>query len=131
MDQRLALSLLTLRVSVFVVMIFWTLHKLLAPEAAAGIFESFYYIGGMTAAALYAVALTQLVVEVAFVLGLFRVWTYGFVLLTHGISTLSSWQQYLDPFNNMLFLAAIPMLAACWVLFLLREEDNLLSLGRS
>ncbi|WP_421621169.1 hypothetical protein [Alkalilimnicola ehrlichii] len=130
MDNRLAVSLLVLRVSIFVVMLFWTLHKLLAPEAAAGIFESFYYIEGMSEIAMYAVGITQLVIEIAFVLGLFRFWTYGFVLLTHGISTLSSWQQYLDPFNNMLFLAAIPMLGACWVLFMLRDQDRLLTLGR-
>lgn len=42
------------------------------------------------------------------------------VLLLHGISTLSSYRQYLDPFNNLLFFAAWPMLAACFALYLLR-----------
>lgn len=129
MPNRLGVSLFLLRASVFVVMILWSIQKLVAPEAAAGIFESFYYIGGLTAPLLYTIAVAQMVVEVAFVLGVLRFWTYGFVLVTHAFSTLSSWQQYLQPLDNMLFLAAVPMLAACVALFLLREQDNFLSLG--
>jgi len=45
----------------------------------------------------------------------------------HTVSTLSSYAQYLDPFNNLLFFAAWPMLAACVALFLLRGHDTLLS----
>ncbi len=130
MQSRLQLSLFVLRISVFVVMLFWSLSKLLDPEAAAGLFESFYYIGGMSASFINAIAVMQLAIEVAFVLGLARFWTYGFILITHGVSTLASWQQYLDPFNHMMFLAAVPMLGACLALFLLRDHDTLFSLGR-
>ncbi len=129
MPDRLGVSLFLLRAGVFVVMIFWSIQKLAAPEAAAGIFESFYYLGGLTPPVLYTIAIVQMVIEVAFVLGVLRFWTYGFVLIAHAISTLSSWEQYLQPLDNMLFLAAIPMLSACAALFLLREQDNLLSLG--
>jgi len=130
MERRLQISLFILRVTVFTVMVMWSLSKLLNPEGAAGIFESFYYIGGLTAPVLYGIAVVQLAVEVAFVLGIARFWTYGFVLITHGLSTLSSWQQYLDPFNHMMFLAAIPMLGACFALLLLRDQDTLFTLGR-
>jgi putative oxidoreductase len=47
----------------------------------------------------------------------------------HGISTLSSYRQYLDPFDNLLFFAAWPMLAACVALFLLRDLDTKWTLG--
>lgn len=127
--KRLPLSLFLLRVSVFLVMAMWSLDKILAPDHAAAVFESFYSISGMSAGLLLLVGLVQLAIEVAFVLGLWKFWTYGFVLVAHTVSTLSSWQQYLDPFNNMLFLAAIPMLAACVTLFLLREEDRMLTPG--
>ncbi|WP_290649155.1 hypothetical protein [Aquisalimonas sp.] len=130
MDQRLGVSLFVLRLSVFVVMVMWSIDKLLDPEGSARIFESFYHIGGLEAGAMYAIGLAQIAIEIAFVLGVARFWTYGFVLVTHGISTLSSWQQYLSPFDHMMFLAAIPMLAACVTLFLLRDRDNLFSLGR-
>jgi putative oxidoreductase len=49
--------------------------------------------------------------------------SYGLVLIMHAISTLSSWQQYLDPFNNLLFFGAWPMLAACYALYVLRDLD--------
>lgn len=127
MEGRLRVSLLALRLSVFVVMIAWSLQKLLAPEGVAGIFESFYFLPGLSVAVMYGIALAQIAIEIGFLLGVARFWTYGFVLITHGISTLASWRQYLDPFGNMLFLAAIPMLAACFVLFLLRDEDTLLA----
>lgn len=45
------------------------------------------------------------------------------VLVTHTISTLSPWKHYLDPFNNML------LLAACIVLFLMREEERMFRSG--
>jgi len=45
----------------------------------------------------------------------------------HAVSTLSSFPQYIDAFNNLLFFAAWPMLAACIALFLLREHDTKLS----
>ncbi len=129
-SNKLQLALFLLRVGVFIVMAMWSLDKLLNPGHAAAVFENFYFIGGLGAGILLAIGLVQLAIEIAFLLGLWKFWTYGFVMITHAISTLSSWQQYLDPFNNMLFLAAIPMLAACVALFLLREEDQMLTLGR-
>ncbi len=125
--DRLRLALFLLRVSVFIVMAMWSLDKLVSPEHAAAVFGNFYGIGGMTSGVLLVIGLAQLVLEVAFVLGLWRLWTYGYVMVAHGISTVSSWRQYLDPFDNLLFFAAIPMLAACVTLFLLRNEDTLLT----
>ena len=47
------------------------------------------------------------------------------ILLLHSISTLSSYKNYLDPWTypNLLFFAAIPMLAACVTLWWLRKYD--------
>ncbi len=60
-------------------------------------------------------------------IGLFKTWSYGIVLLMHGVTTLASWKQYLDAFDNLLFFAAWPMFAACIALFLLRKHDTLLN----
>ncbi len=128
MQKHLGISLFILRVSVFVVMAMWSLDKLLNPGHAAAVFENFYFLAGMGGTVLLVIGLVQLAIEIAFVLGLWKFWTYGFVLVTHAISTISSWQQYIDPFNNMLFLAAIPMLGACIALFLMRDDDHYLSL---
>jgi hypothetical protein len=45
----------------------------------------------------------------------------------HGISTVSTFSQYLAPFQgtNLLFYAAWPMLAACVTLYALRDLDTL------
>jgi len=127
-EKRLELSLLLLRLGVFVVMFFWTLDKFVAPDHASRVFEHFYHLEGLGAGALAAIGVVQLVVVLGFVAGLFRTWTYGLVLAMHAISTFSSWPQYLAAFDNLLFFAAWPMLAACVALFLLRESDNMLSL---
>ena len=60
-----------------------------------------------------------------FVAGLLKTWTYGAILIFHGVSTLSAFAKYLQPFDNLLFFAAWPMLAACAALFLLRDYDTL------
>ena len=64
---------------------------------------------------------------IAFVAGAWRRFSYGAVFTLHAISTVSSYKQYLDPFEgpNLLFFAAWPMLTACLGLYLLRDEDVL------
>ncbi len=126
-ENRLPVSLLCLRIGVFVVMALWSVDKLVNPEHAAGVFETFYLIGGLGPGAMATIGAVQLLVELAFVAGLFRTFTYGFVLITHLISTLASWPGYLEPFDHLLWFAAWPMLAACIALFLLRDRDTLWS----
>ena len=129
--DRLPLSLLLLRLSVFLVMLMWTIDKILNPDHAAAVYEKFYFIGGVTPTLLLGIALDELALLVAFVAGIAKTYTYGAVLLLHALSTLSSYQQYLNPFEgpNLLFFAAWPMLAACLALFWLRAEDRLLARG--
>lgn len=132
MQKRLEISLLLLRLSVFVVMVVWTLDKFVNPAHAAGIFEKFYAIPGAGSALIWTLAVLEILLVFAFVAGLYKRFTYGAVLLLHGVSTLAAFRQYLAPFegSNLLFFAAWPMLAACVALYLLRDQDTLLSLGR-
>lgn len=127
-EARLSFSLLSLRIGVFIVMALWSVDKILNAEHAAAVFETYYFIGDIGAGTLAAIGALQLLIEVAFVAGLFRTFTYGLVLVTHLLSTLASWPGYIEPFENLLFFAAWPMLAACFALFLLREHDTLWSL---
>lgn len=126
-NQRLRISLLLLRLGVFIVMVMWTLDKFVNPGHAAAVYENFYMLGGLGPAVMYTIAALELVLVLAFVAGAFKRLTYGLVLLLHGISTLSSYAQYLEPWDNLLFFAAWPMLAACIALYLLRESDTLLA----
>lgn len=122
--QKLPYCLFTLRLGVFVVMLMWTLDKFINPQHAAAVFANFYMLEDMGPAIFTVLASLELVLILGFMGGLYKQWTYGLVLLLHAVSTLSSWQQYLG-FGNLLFFAAWPMLAACWTLFVLRDEDTL------
>ncbi len=125
MPKQLPLALLLLRLGVFTVFLFWTLDKLVQPEHAAKVFTAFYGLGSLGETAFYVMGVAQLVLILAFVGGLFKTWTYGAILVFHGVSTLAAFSKYLQPFDNLLFFAAWPMLAACAALFLLRDYDTL------
>ncbi len=129
MPKHLPLSLLLLRVGIFIVFLFWTLDKILYPDHAAGVFAKFYGLEAMGETIFLAIGVAQLILILTFVVGLFKTWTYGAILLLHAISTFSTFGLYLDPFDNLLFFAAWPMLAACIALFLMRDWDTL-SLGK-
>jgi hypothetical protein len=122
-DARIPVSLFLLRLGVFIVMLMWTLDKLINPSHAGAVFERFYAISGLGSTAFLIIGLAELALIAAFLLGVRKTLTYGAVLVLHGISTLSSYQQYLG-FDNLLFFAAWPMLAACFVLFYLRDLDT-------
>jgi hypothetical protein len=123
-ESRLPVALLTLRLSVFLVMLVWTLDKFVAVDHAASVFSHFYFIDGLGAAVMYTIGAVELVIVVGFVLGIARRFTYGAVFLFHAVSTLASFPMYLNPAEGRLFFAAWPMLAACFTLYLLRDRDT-------
>jgi putative oxidoreductase len=131
-DNKLQLSLLSLRVTVFLVMFMWTIDKFINPAHAIKLYENFYYIAGLESVLMYLIGAIEIVILLLFLVGYKRRYTYGAVLLFHTVSTLSAFKQYLAPFEgpHLLFFAAWPMLAACFTLFLLRDQDNRLSIGR-
>jgi putative oxidoreductase len=131
-NNRIPLTLFLLRLSIFIVMLVWTVDKFVQPQHAVTVYEHFYYIGGLTHTVVYVIGALELVLLAAFVAGYRKRISYGIVLLLHGVSTVSSYQQYLSPFEgpNLLFFAAIPMLAACFTLYTLREQDRLWTLDK-
>ena len=130
-DKKLQLSLLFLRVTVFLVMFMWTIDKFVNPGHAAKVYESFYYIAGLESSVMYVIGAIEMIILLLFLAGYKKKFAYGAVLILHAVSTLSSFNQYLAPFEgpNLLFFAAWPMLAACVTLFLLRDQDKMLSIG--
>lgn len=121
-QARLELSLFLLRLGVFVVMLAWTLDKFVNPAHAVSVYESFYFIGGISTTVMKVIGAIEILIILAFLAGLWKRYTYGFVMLVHGVSTFSSWKQYTTDIN-LLFFAAWPMLAACIALYLLRDAD--------
>jgi len=132
-QRKLELSLLTLRLGVFIVMLMWTVDKFLRVDHAKLVFEKFYLLTGFENVILYLLAGAELLLILIFLAGVKKRWSYGSVFLLHGVSTVSSFRQYLNPFEggNLLFFAAWPMLAACFTLYILRDFDRMLSFGKN
>ena len=131
-DERFRLPLLLMRISVFVVMLAWTIDKFVKPEHAANVFKKYFLITGMSSTAAFALGAAEMLLIIAFVAGFRKRLTYGAVLLFHGLSTLASYKQYINPYETgtLLFFAAWPMLAACYALYALRDLDTLWCVDR-
>jgi putative oxidoreductase len=130
LQSNLQWSLLFLRVGVFIVMFIWTLDKFVNPEHSIKIFEHFYKISGFNDIMAYGLGALQLILVIAFLFGIKKRLSYGLIFLMHAGSTLSAYALYIDAFNNLLFFAAWPMLAACAALYLLRDADTKFTLGK-
>ncbi len=111
-------------------MLVWTLDKFINPEHATKVYVHFYFISGLGNTAIAAIRIIEIVIPLGFLVSFQKRYTYGAVFLFHGISTLSSFKQYMEPFDHLLFFAAWPMLAACFTLYILREEDTLWVVGK-
>ncbi len=122
----LRLSLFLLRVSLGLFLLIWSIEKLVKPEGTVRIFESFYRMD-ISPEIAFALGIPQVLLSLAIVLGLYKTVTYGLGLILHAISTISTYAQLLNPFErgNHLFLAAIPVLIAFIVIFLMRRDDTL------
>src|SRR5438128_5912190 len=124
---RIGVALLILRITVFLVMLVWTIDKFVRPAHAASVYEHFYILRGLGPAVIYSIGAAELAILIGFVIGFAPRLTYGLVLLLHAVSTFSSFRQYFHPFEsvNLLFFAAWPMLGACFALYYLRDLDTL------
>ena len=120
-NKSLQISLLLLRLGVFLVFFMWTMDKLLRPVRQKEFLPEFG--ANLTPV----IGILELVIVFLFLLGILKLFSYGFVFVLHLISTVSTYERYLVPFEdkNLLYFAAWPMLAACAALLLLRAEDTL------
>lgn len=126
MNTRISKALLIVRLSIVVFLAYWIADKFINPEHAVKIFSKFYFLE-ITPVMGMVFGGVQLLLIVAFALGMWKKYTYLLVMLMHGVSTISSYHQYLNPFegSNLLFVAAIPVLGAMIALWMFRDEDTL------
>ena len=126
MNTKLTNCLFFVRLSVVLVLVMWTVDKLINPAHGVRVYEGFYFIGGLGEQVMMIIGAVELVLILLFLVGRFKNITYLAVLLIHAVSTLSAYKYYLDAFTtpNLLFFAAWPMLAACYMLYVFREEDT-------
>lgn len=129
-DSKLALSLFLIRLGIGIVFFMWTIDKLLNPEHTARVFAAFYMIDSLTTTASYIIGAIQMIVVLAFIAGALKKYSYMAIFIMHLISSLSTYERYFDPWTgtNLLFFAALPMLAGCWALWSLRDKDTIFSI---
>lgn len=122
--------MLLMRLAIAAFLLVWAVDKVVAPEHARAVFSNFYFTNPPPAV-LKALGSVQIAVIASFAVGFARFWTYGAVLLMHAASTAATYAQLLNPWSGdrpqLLFWAAVPVLAAMVALFILRDRDRLLS----
>src|SRR5207302_8877154 len=92
--NRGGVALLVLRITVFLVMLIWTIDKFGRPAHATSVYEHFYFLRGLGPTIIYSIGVAELILLIGFVIGFAPRLTYGLVLLLHAVSTFSSFRQY-------------------------------------
>ena len=128
-SRKIQVSLAIIRISTAIFFLIWSLRKLIQPESTQKIFSNFYFME-VPLAFSYIAGVIQTLIILAFLVGLFKTWTYGALLGMHIVSVLSTYQRLLNPYEspNTLFWAAVPALGGLIALFLLRDKDEFLTL---
>ncbi len=127
-ERKIQISLALIRISTAIFFLVWSLRKIIQPESTQGIFSKFYSLE-VSQSFSYVAGTIQTLLVIAFMVGLFKTWTYGAILGMHIFSVLSTYKQLLNPYEtpNTLFWAAVPALGGLIALFLLREKDEWLT----
>lgn len=131
LEQKIRLPLFILRLTTAAFFAVWAIEKFVKPEATVAIWKAFYFVENLPLEASYAIGVTQSLAILCFLFGLFKFWSYGFLMAIHLLSTVSTYERLLDPYTsvNHLFWAAVPAAGALIALFILREEDTMFTLS--
>ena len=132
LQQKLGIGLALIRLSTGIFFLVWSIEKIIHPEVIQRVFSRFYMME-ISSTASIAIGVIQTLIILAFMAGLFKIWTYGAILGMHAVSTFSTYKELFNPYEppNHLFWAAVPTLAALIALFLLRKEDNMFVISKN
>ena len=132
LSRKLGIGLALIRISTGIFFLVWSIEKILYPEVIQKVFSRFYLLD-ISPTVSVAIGIIQTLIILAFMAGLFKIWTYGAILGMHAVSTLSTYKELFNPYEppNHLFWAAVPTLAALIALFLLRKEDNMFVISKN
>jgi len=125
MNKQVQLALFLIRFGLGIFLLAWSIDKLVVPESTVKIFQIFYHIG-ISLQIAYVIGAFEVLLSLAILVGYQKTLSYGLGCLIHGVSTLSSFKQLLDPFGpNHLFIAGVPVLFSFIALFVARKYDTL------
>ena len=127
-----AISLLLLRLSTGLLLVIWGMIKLMAPTAAVGVSNK-YYFGLLSSADLQTpLGAAEVLLGAAVVMGLFRRIVYPMQSLVLGLGVAAIWKYIADPFGmylltaetrQVLFFPSSTVLFASLALMAFREYD--------
>ncbi len=128
--RKLQISLAIIRFSIGLFFLIWSIRKIASPESGQKIFNKFYFLQISPSISIF-LGITQTLIILLFLAGLYKTITYGALLGMHIVSLLSTYQQLLAPYapGNTLFWAGVPVLGSLIALFILRENDDLLAIS--
>jgi len=128
--HSLKLPLFLTRLSIFYFMLPWQLMRFTKPESVIGIAKTHYKFT-MPESLPMITGVLMMVLLIAFVVGFKKKITYLLVFILHAIGTLMTLPKLIIGLESfyILFLAAIPAAAAMFLLWKLRDEDTMLSIG--
>ncbi|MFC4292706.1 hypothetical protein ACFOWX_09805 [Sphingorhabdus arenilitoris] len=129
-----AASLLFLRLSTGLLIVIWGLIKIMSPDAAIGVSNTYY--GGIVSVAMIQTpwGLFQVAIGLLTILGLLRRFVYPVQAFILCLGAAAIWKYLLDPFGlyllteetrNVLFFPSLGMAAATLVIWAFRDEDRL------
>lgn len=124
-------SLLLLRISIGLLMVWWGLDKLVNVEHAVGVSDSFYLGLFSAPAVLMPFGVFQTLLGALIVVGLARAWLYPVLLAITGVNVLAVWNSILDPWGwvlegtSAMLYPSLIILAGSLVLFAWRDQDVL------
>lgn len=133
---KYANSLLILRLALGGFLFLWAVEKFIIPAKAIGLYKKFFFgiIDGIAMTNIVGAILT--IMSVAFIIGAFKRWVYLYGFIIHAVTVAFTWYRIVDPYGLMpkgnffrgqpehLFLASIPVLAAFWLLYVMRDNDT-------
>lgn len=131
-DTSMGYALLVLRIGLAIFFLQWGLEKFLVPESTIGIWQFFYGVA-INKSASYVFGAFEIILALCILFGLFKTVAYAAAAIIHAITIVVAWRPLFDPWGdpvNHLFIAGVPVLAACIALFLARRHDTL-TLGGS
>ncbi len=130
-QRRLQIALAVMRISIGLFFLVWAIEKLVAPEVTQRVFKAFYF-SEIPIAVSYGIGIVQTLIILVFLAGLFKTVSYGALLVMHLFSVLSTYEPLLNPYEppNHLFWAGVPVLGALIALFMLRDQDQLLTVKK-
>ena len=128
--HSLKLPLFLTRLGIFLFMLPWQLTRFKNPEMIDTISKT-YYKFSMPEVGSTITGVLMMALLIAFLVGFKKKISYLLVLVLHGIGTVMTIPNLIPGLEgyNQLFLAAVPALAAMLLLYCLRDEDTMFSVG--